>query len=128
MLNAWLDHHERSHRCAVLATMTHFEFRKLHPTEVTRVRDDGIWELCLVESTGRERLARFLVDTMRKQLLRPTKRKRNKLRFSNVPFVFRDVGTHQQREQAQKFFWERWDELGDESKGLLKAKRIKWSA
>ena len=32
MLNAWIDHHERSERCTVLTSMTHFDFRKLHPT------------------------------------------------------------------------------------------------
>ena len=128
MLNGWIDHHERSERCTLLTSMTRFDFRKLQPTNTTRVRDEGIWEVCLIDNTGGDRFAKLSVDKMRRQLLRLTKRRRHRWRFRIVPFVFRDVGTHAQREHALKSFWERWDQLAEDRKGLLKAKHIKWSA
>ena len=111
-----------------MTSMTRFDFRKLQPTNATRVNDEGIWEVCLIDNAGSDRFEKLPVDKMRKQLLRLTRRRRHRLRFPSVPFVFRDVGTHAQREHALKLFWERWDQLAEDRKGLLKAKRIKWSA
>ena len=128
MLNGWIDHHERSGRCTALTSMTRFDFRKLQPTNATRVHDEGIWEVCLIDNAGSDRFEKLSVDKMRKQLLRLTPRRRHRLRFPSVPFVFRDVGTHAEREHALKLFWERWDQLAEDRKGFLKAKRIKWSA
>ena len=126
LMNAWFDRYESRGKCTVLPSMMSFQFKQLLPSESSRVQDEGIWELCLLENSPAERFDGLDTTPICRQLSRLTRIKRHHLRYPNVPFVFKDRSTHHQRESALKEFWETWDSLAEQRQLFLKRKRISW--
>ena len=104
LMNAWFDCYESRGKCTVLASITSFQFKQLLQSESSRVHDEGIWELCLLENSPVERFDGLDTTAIRRQLSQLTSRKKHHLRYPNVPFVFQDRSTHHQREFALKEF------------------------
>ena len=127
LMNAWFDRYESRAKCSVLASMTSFLFKQLLPSESSRVQDEGIWELCLLEKYPVECSVRLDTAAIRRQISRLTRRRKHHLRYPSVPFVFQDRSTHHERESALKEFWETWDSLTEQRQLLLKRKRIPWN-
>ena len=107
LMNAWFDDYKSRGKCTVLASMTGFQCKQLLPSESSRVQDEGIWELCLLENCAAERFDSLDTTAIRRQLSRLTHRKQYHLRCPNVPFVFQDRSRDHQRESALKKFAKR---------------------
>ena len=126
LMNAWFDRYKSRGKCTVLASMTSLQFKQLLPSESSRVQDEGIWELCLLENSPAERFDSLDTTAIRRQLSRLTHRKKHYLRYPKVPFVFQDRSTHHQRESALKEFCETWDSPAEQRQLFFKRKRIPW--
>ena len=105
LMNAWFDRHKSRGKCTVLASMTGFQCKQLLPSESSRVPNEGIWELCLLENFPAERFDGLNTTAICQQLSWLTCRKKHHLRHPNVPFIFQDHSTHHQRESALMEFW-----------------------
>ena len=55
LMNAWFDRYKSRGKCTVLASMTSFQFKQLLASESSRVQNEGIGELCLLENSPAER-------------------------------------------------------------------------
>ena len=126
LMNAWFDRYESRRKCTVLASMTSFQFKQLLPSESSRVQDEGMWELCLLENSPAERFDSLDTTAIRQQLSWLTRTKKHHLRYPKVPFVFQDRSTHHQRESALKRLCETWDSPAEQRQLFLKRKRIPW--
>ena len=125
-MNAWFDRYESREKCTVLASMTSFQCKQLLRSESSRVQDEGIWELCLLENSPAERFDGLDTTAVCRHLSRLTRRKEHHLQYPTVPFVFQDRSTHHQSESDLKEFWDTWDSLAEQRQLFLKRKRIPW--